>query len=129
MKLLFLLTTCLVLNACTAPASIAGSAVKLSQAKQKAARAEGMAYMMFLRMGLMVAYIDAGNKVLSPMDCADARLGEPRPLEILKVTQCKAQIISDKEYTIAAEFNDGFAFVADQDGARQVEAAQLPVLK
>lgn len=80
-------------------------------------------------MDLMVAYIDGGNKELGTMNCSDPRLGEPRPLKFLKLTQCKAQIISDKEYTIAAEFNNGFAFVADQDGVRQVDATELPVLK
>ncbi|MFB9992727.1 hypothetical protein ACFFLM_12185 [Deinococcus oregonensis] len=128
MKFFFLLTTCFFLNACTAPANMARSAEKLSQAQEKAAQAEARADMASLRINLMVASIDGGNKALEVMDCDDARLGEPRPLELLKLTQCKAQIISDSDYTIAAEFNNGFAFVADQDGVRQVEVTALPVL-
>ncbi|WP_157464934.1 hypothetical protein [Deinococcus apachensis] len=118
----------LLFTGCKPVAHVGERAVAVSQARDKALWAEANAYMQSLRVSLVVAATEGKSQAVTLASCNDPRILVALPLNRLKIESCKIKLKSESAYTAAVKFSQGLAFVADQNGVRQVDATQLPGL-
>lgn len=95
---------------------------------QPPAWTEARAYLADVRAALNVAYLRDRETTVSG-DCDSPRFEDITPPATLAVEACRLSIGSSAEYRVEARFSDGSTWIADPDGIRPVEPAELSLLK
>lgn len=106
----------------------ATSPVSTQAAGQNAAElTSATVYPRLLLTQVQVAFIEAGNQPFAAA-CDDPRVNvQMRPESAIE--SCRVRIDSEDSPQVAIKYSNGWAIVADSQGVRQVDAAQLPSLQ
>lgn len=87
--------------------------------------AEARAYAYTAALSLPVAMVNNEGERIEGAGCNDPRLVIPVTLRLNQIEFCTASVSGEHEYEVQVRFKNGLAFIADQDGVRQVDAAQI----
>lgn len=87
--------------------------------------AEARAYAYTAALSLPVAMVNNEGERIEGAGCNDPRLVIPVTLRLNQIEFCTASVSGEHEYEVQVRFKNGLAFIADQNGVRQVDAAQI----
>lgn len=87
--------------------------------------AEARAYAYTAALSLPVAMVNNEGERIEAAGCNDPRLVIPVTLRLNQIEFCAASVSGENEYEVQVRFKNGLAFIADQNGVRQVDAAQV----
>lgn len=87
--------------------------------------AEARAYAYTAALSLPVAMVNNEGERIEGAGCNDPRLVIPVTLRLNQIESCTASVSGADAYEVRVHFKNGLAFIADQDGVRQVDAAQI----
>lgn len=86
--------------------------------------AEARAYAYTAALSLPVAMVNNEGERIEGAGCNDPRLVIPVTLRLNQIEFCTANVSGEHEYEVRVRFKNGLAFIADQNGVRQVDAAR-----
>lgn len=104
-------------------AGASAALTRLQQAYGRAAAAEAYSYVMGVRIALVVAFLESGQRPLSLTRCDDERLAMFATLRFNRVESCSATIRSEDDYRAEVRFAGGPTFEIDQKGVRPLDPA------
>ncbi|AFD25997.1 hypothetical protein [Deinococcus gobiensis] len=104
-------------------AGASAALTRLQQAYGRASATEAYNYALWVRIALLVAFQDGGQRPLSLTRCDDERLEIFATLRFNRVESCSASIRSEDDYHAEVRFSGGLAFEIDQNGVRPLDPA------